>query len=369
MAAPLRVLAISSYGGLGGSELATVDFIAHRPPGIEVEVLLVSRGQMEDLLDVPTRVGRDYEGRPGPRELLRFSRSLASLLRARPPDVVWAVGSKAALLSVAASRATGTPIVWHKVDFVWDRELTRPLAAAVNWVIAVSDALVEPLGPLRERRYLGRVTPPLRLTRDVESRNQGSRPAIGTVSRLVPYKGIHHILRAAALLVDDFPGLRVLIAGGPALEYPDYPASLANLAQELGIAERLELLGHVQDVASVYERLDVFLSATYLDHEGFGLEGLGSGILEASWARVPVVVARAGGNVEALEPGVTGTLVESVEAEALAAGARPYLRDPDLARRTGEAGREFALRRGIEPRVASARLFHLLSRAAVSGPP
>jgi glycosyltransferase involved in cell wall biosynthesis len=364
MPAPLRVLAISSYGGVGGSELATVDFIAHRPAGIEVDALLVSGGRMEELLDVPTWVAHGYEGRPGPREAARFTRSLVPLLRERRPDVVWAVGSKAALLAVAASRIAGVPIVWHKVDFAWDRQLTRPLAAAVDGVTAVSNALVEVLGPLRARRYLGRVTPPLRLDRDVAPLAEGAPPVIGTVARLIPYKGIHHMLGAGALLAREFPDLRVVVAGGLAAEHPDYRSRLDALASELGIADRVELLGHVTDVASVYERLSVFLSATYLDDEGFGLEGLGAGILEASWARRPVVVARAGGSVEAVEDGVSGTLVESVDPAALAAGVRPYLRDPSLARRTGDAGREFALRRGIEPREASARMFDLLSQAA-----
>jgi glycosyltransferase involved in cell wall biosynthesis len=141
--------------------------------------------------------------------------------------------------------------------------------------------------------------------------------------------------------------------------------SLRTLADETGLGDRLELLGHVDDVASVLERLDVFLSATYLDEDGFGLEGLGVGILEASWAGVPVVVARAGGSVEAIDDGRTGTLVERAEPGALAAATAPYLRDLALAQRTGDAGRAFARSKGIEPEVAGTRLFALLRRATV----
>jgi glycosyltransferase involved in cell wall biosynthesis len=360
----VKVLAISSYGGVGGSELATVDMIDHRPPGVDVEALLVSGGEMERLLSVPTRVAQGYDSRPGPREAARFSRSLAPLLRASRPDVVWAVGSKATLLAAGACRATGTPLVWHKVDFAWDKQLAIPLATAATGVTAVSDALVEALGPLRERRYLGRVTPPLRIQREVVPRRDPERPVIGTLARLAPFKGIHHMLHATALLAEEFPGLRFVAAGGPAPEYADYPDRLRALARELGIEDRVELPGHVEDVAGVYERLSVFLSATYLDEHGFGLEGLGAGILEASWARVPVVVARAGGTVEALEDGVTGTLVGSPDPAALAAATAPYLRDPGLAERTGAAGREFALRRGIEPASASRRMFELLGQCA-----
>jgi hypothetical protein len=360
----VKVLAISSYGGVGGSELATVDMIDHRPAGVDVQALLVSGGALERLLTVPTRVARGFDGRPGPRDAARFSRSLVPLLREARPDVVWTIGSKATLLSAAACRATGVPLVWHKVDFAWDRQLAIPLAAAASGVTAVSDALVEALGPLRSSRYLGRVTPPLRIQREVVPRRDPERPVIGTLARLAPFKGVHHMIRATALLAEEFPGVRFVAAGGAAPEYPDYPASLERLAAELGIEDRVDLLGHVEDVASVYERLSVFLSATYRDEHGFGLEGLGAGILEASWARVPVVVTRAGGSVEAIEDGVTGTLVEVSEPAALAEAIAPYLRDAELAERTGAAGREYAIKRGIEPTSASRRMFDLLGLRA-----
>jgi glycosyltransferase involved in cell wall biosynthesis len=359
----MRVLAISSYGGLGGSELATADFIANRPDGVEVDVLLVTGGPMEELLDVPTRVAEGFDGRPGPRDVARFSRMLRPILREGRYDVVWAVASKAAMLAVPAARLARVPLVWHKVDFAWDRRLTKPLAGASTGVIGVSNTVVDALGPLRQRRFLGAVTPPGRLDRRVEPRFDPDRPTIGTVARVVPYKGIHHMVRAAAGLSAEFPALRLVIAGGTLPEYPDYEDELRVLADATGLGDRLELLGHVHDVASVYERLDVFLSATYLDDEGFGLEGLGLGILEASWAGVPVVVARAGGSVEAIDDGRTGTLVDDAEPGALAAATAPYLRDLELARRIGDAGREFARRKGVEPEVAGQRLFSLLQRA------
>jgi glycosyltransferase involved in cell wall biosynthesis len=318
---------------------------------------------MADILDVPTRVAHGFDGRPGPQEVARFSRALLPILREGDFDVVWAVASKAAMLALPAARIAGVPLVWHKVDFAWDRQLTRPIGAASSGVIGVSTAVVEALGPLRDKRFLGAVTPAGRLSRRVDPNFDPERPTIGTVARVVPYKGIHHMVRTAAQLSREFPALRLVVAGGTAPQYPDYLDELRALGDSVGLGERLELLGHVDDVASVLERLDVYLSATYLDEEGFGLEGLGVGILEASWAGVPVVVARAGGSVEAVDDGRSGTLVDRADPALLAAATAPYLRDLDLARRTGEAGRGFALSKGIEPEAAGRRLFALLERA------
>lgn len=362
----MKVLALSSYGVLGGAELSLATFLEHRPAGVEAEALLVSDGPLRALLaerGIPVSALSGYEGRPTPARLVRFTRSLAPLLRRGRPDAVWALGQKAALLALPACRLRRVPLVWHKVDLSWDRLLARPLAAGASGVVCVSHAVAEALGPLRARRLLGVVGPPLRLGEEVVARPDPARPAIGTVARLVPYKGHHHVIRAAALLSEEFPELRVVLAGGPAAEYPGYPDSLERLARELGLRERVELTGFTDDVPGVLAGLNVFVNATYRDEEGFGLEGLSGAMLEASSAGIPVVATRGGGTAEGVAGGETGTLVESADPELLAAAIAPYLRDPELAARTGAAGREL-VRRAFDPNAAASRLFDLIGSVA-----
>ena len=362
----MRVLAVSSYGGLGGAELALATFLEHRPPEVEAEAVLVSDGPLGALLErqgVPSVAGHGFEARPTLRALVRFTRALAPHLRRIRPDVVWATGQKAALLSLPACRAAGVPLVWHKVDFSWDRLLAKPLAAGAQGVVCVSRAACAALGPLRARRLLGVVGPPVRLPADLVARPDPERPVIGTLARLVPYKGHHHILRAAALLGEEFPALRVVLAGSGAPQYPDYPRSLEVLAEELGLSDRVELPGHIEAVEPVLERLTVFVNATYRDAQGFGFEGLSGAMLEASWAGIPVVAVRGGGTAEGLRDGATGTLVEAAEPRLLARAIAPYLRHPDLRERTGAAARAHA-RANYAPGVAARRLFSLLAAAA-----
>jgi len=359
----VRILAVSSYGVAGGAELALTTFLEHRPAGVSVGTLLVSDGPLRALLheqDIPVWVAADQAGRPTPARVRRFTGSLLALLQRFAPDVVWAVGQKAALLSAAACRLRGVPLVWHKVDFSWDRQLAKPLALASTGVIAVSRTAAEPLGILAESRLLGVVWPPVRLGEDVRAHPDPATPTIGTLARLVPYKGLHHIIRAGGLLAQEFPALRVVLAGAPVLEFPEYPSQLRALADEVGLSQRVELPGHVAEVSSVLERLTVFVSATYREGR-FGLEGLGAGILEASYVGLPVVVTRAGGSVETLEDGRTGTLVDAPDPALLAEAIAPYLRDPHHAARAGAAGRRFARAGGIEPVAAAATLFGLLA--------
>lgn len=357
----MRVLAISSYGGLGGSELSFAAFLEHRPPEVEARALLVSdgglRGRVAEL-GIPVAVAAGYEGRPTARRLGRFTRSLLALIAGDRPDAIWAMGQKAALLAAPAAHSAHLPLVWHKVDFSWDRSLAMPVAALSDGVVAVSEAAAEALGPLRLGRLLGVVGPPVTLDAALAANPDPARPAIGTLGRLVPYKGHHHILAAAALLLPEFPELRVVLAGPPAGEYPGYPRELERLAAELGMAERVELPGFVA-AADVLERLSVFVNATFRDEQGFGLEGLSGAMLEASWVGVPVVAVRGGGTAEGVLDGETGTLIESPTDAALAAAIAPYLRDPRLAARTGDAGRRFARER-FAPEAASRRLFELI---------
>ncbi|MGI8511013.1 MAG: glycosyltransferase family 4 protein [Solirubrobacteraceae bacterium] len=361
----MRVLAVASYGTLGGAELALVEFLEHRPADVEPHSLLVEDGPLRARLaerGVPVWTAAGYEGRPGPADMGRFSRSLAPLLRELGPDVVWAVGLKAATLAAPACRLTRTPLMWHKVDFSLDGRVTKPLGLAVNGVVSVSEAAAEALGPLKGRRLVDVVGPPVPLPRDLRVVPQESPPAIGTLGRLIPIKGQHHIIRAAALLCEEFPDLQVVLAGEGSPAYPDHPAALRELARETGLRDRVEFAGFV-DPASALARLTVFVNATYRDEQGYGWEGLSGAMLEASWAGLPVVATRAGGTAEGVRDGITGTLVDEADPAQLAAAIGPYLRDHELARRIGAAGAAFA-RGHFAPEVVAARLFSALARLA-----
>jgi phosphatidylinositol alpha-1,6-mannosyltransferase len=309
---------------------------------------------------VPVWLGVGYEGAPGARELWRFTRSLGRLLRGWRPDVVWATGQKGALLAAPACRLSRVPVVWHKIDLSWDRPLAIPLAAITDGVIAVSEGAARALGPLRGR-VRAVVPPPVMLPPALAAPLEGP-PTIGMLARGVPYKGHRHLLRAAALLSQEFPDLRVLASCAPAPEYPGYRDEMRALARELGLGERAELPEWIA-ADDALRRLTVLVSATYRDEQGFGLEGFGLTIAEAAWAGVPSVVAAGGGAAEALADGRTGTLVPRADPALLAEAIAPYLRDPELRARTGAAGRAFARER-FAPEVVIPRLWAALEAAA-----
>jgi hypothetical protein len=197
---------------------------------------------------------------------VRFGRSLA---RWRP-DVVWALGQRRALLAAPVCRVRGVPIVWHKVDLSWDRQLAPALALAVDGVIAVSEGAARAIGPLRAR-VTAIVPPPIALDPVLEAALDGP-PTIGTLARGGALQGppSHPARGGPAVRRVPRPAGAGLVLPMP--EYPGYRAELLALARELELEERVELPEWVPG-ASALARLTVFVNATYQDEQGFGFEG------------------------------------------------------------------------------------------------
>lgn len=153
-------------------------------------------------------------------------------------------------------------------------------------------------------------------------------PVIGTVAVLRPEKRLDLVLRALAQLSEELPRVALVVAG----EGPERPL-LERLATELGVAERVHLLGHRTDVPDVLAGIDVAVSAS--EREGSPLA-----VMEYMEAGVPVVATRVGGLPDLIDDGVHGRLVPSGDAGALAGALGELLRHPDARRAMGERARE-----------------------------
>ena len=147
---------------------------------------------------------------------------------------------------------------------------------------------------------------------------KSSYPSICVVGRLVPHKQVEHAIDAAAVLVEEFPDLRLRIVGSGWWE-----AELHEHARELVERGTVEFLGHVSEVRKqeIYE--ESWLMALPSVKEGWGLV-----VGEAAAHRTPTVAyASAGGTRESIVDGVSGMLVDSPAELTAALGA--LLRDAD----------------------------------------
>jgi glycosyltransferase involved in cell wall biosynthesis len=142
-------------------------------------------------------------------------------------------------------------------------------------------------------------------------------PTLCVVARLVPNKQVHHAVEVLALLAGEFPDLRLRVVGaGPAR------AHILARAEELGVADRVDLLGGVDD-ATKHEVL-----ATASVHLCLSVkEGWGRVVMEAAAHEVPTVAYRASGGLrESVRDGETGLLADDVLQMAMHTG--DLLRNP-----------------------------------------
>jgi phosphatidylinositol alpha-1,6-mannosyltransferase len=160
-------------------------------------------------------------------------------------------------------------------------------------------------------------------------------PVLLSVGRLQRRKGHDTTIQAVAQVIQDFPGLRYVIAGDGA-ERP----RLQKLAEELGVGSSVVFLGEVEDerLPALYAACDVFLMPTR--REGPDVEGFGIVYLEAAASGRASIGGRNGGVPEAIEEGRSGLLVSGTDAEELAAAIRQLLASDTLRAEMGAAGRE-----------------------------
>jgi glycosyltransferase involved in cell wall biosynthesis len=161
----------------------------------------------------------------------------------------------------------------------------------------------------------------------------GSTPGeslLCNVGRLDPSKGQACFLRALAEMRTRNPGYRfraLLVGDGPLKD------DLRRLAEDLGLADRVRLLGVRRDVAEIVAASDVFVLASLN-------EGLSQAMLEAMALGTPVVATDVGGTSDAVVPGRTGWLVTAADSSGLATAIEQALGDKREATARAAAARQ-----------------------------
>ncbi|MBB5138781.1 D-inositol-3-phosphate glycosyltransferase [Thermocatellispora tengchongensis] len=147
------------------------------------------------------------------------------------------------------------------------------------------------------------------------------------VGRVQPLKGPDVLLRAAARMLVEDPGLRrrlvVACVGGPSGSGLSRPAMLADLSRELGIADIVRLVPPApqHELADWYRAADVTVVPSH--NESFGLVAL-----ESQACGTPVVAASVGGLRTAVRDGVSGLLVDGHDPGDWARVLHRLLREP-----------------------------------------
>jgi len=344
-----RVLHLRTVSGKGGGPEKTLlnnprflsdeyDVrLAYVRPEVDAEYDMPRRAESMgvQLADIPERCGTD------PRTVWRLAREI---VRFRP-HLLHAHDYKTNLLGVALARCFRIPVVTTlhgyvtrggrlELYYLADR-MALPL---MDHVVSVSPDLDRQAGAVRvppSRRSMlenGIDTDDFRRRLNVAAAKKrlglhSGQAVIGAVGRLAPEKGFDVLIRATASLAKSGVDLVLLIAGTGEEDQP-----LRELAEQIGVADRVRLLGHVGDPRTLFEAMDVFVLSSYR-------EGLPNVLLEAMALEVAVVATRVNGVPRLVRDGENGLLVEAGSHDELSAAIGRLLGDDATRHRLGQAGR------------------------------
>ena len=263
---------------------------------------------------------------------------LRRIIRQFQPDVVTAHSSKAGILGRIACKLNSVPCIFTAHGWAFTEGVPQPTRTLYQFV----ERLLEPLASqiicvseydraiglgvgMNPRRLMtihnGMPDIPLYLRADPTA---GSPVRIATVARVDSQKDYPTLLKACQPITDIHLDL---IGDGPQL------AEMKDLAQSLGMADRVSFLGFRQDVANILAQAHIFTLIS--NWEGFPLS-----TLEAMRAGLPIVVSDVGGASEAIIEGETGYCVPRGDVLALRERLLALVTDPNLRHKIGQGSRQ-----------------------------
>ena len=284
-----------------------------------------------------------------PWRIWRNAAALTRVAAAKRVDLIHARSRAPAWSAWLAARRAGVPFVTtyhgaYNENFPGKRRYNAIMAAG-DRVIAISHFIADlikvrhAIDPARIRVIHRGVDPaifdpdvvvPDRIVRLLTAwRLPDGVPTIMLPGRITRWKGPQVLIRALAQM-QRRDAMVVLV--GDAQGREGFVAELVALAAELGVAERVRLVGHCEDMPAALMLSDVVVNAS-TDPEAFGRV-----VIEAQAMARPVVGSDHGGAVETIEHGETGWRVPPDDPAALAA-ALDHALDMDAEQRAALGAR------------------------------
>jgi glycosyltransferase involved in cell wall biosynthesis len=268
-------------------------------------------------------------------DTMTYTFRLARRLRILRPDIVHTNTLKAGVYGSLAGRLARLPVVWHVRDRIAPDYLPHAAVPLMRFLIAtLPDGVVanseETRRTLRSAPEVTRVVysivhDPVTLPSARLAKTNPEPFVVGMVGRLAPWKGQHVFLEAFARAFSR--GNEVAVLVGEAMfgsEEEKYARYLHEMAQRLGIADRVHFRGFRDDVWAELAPMSICVHASVVP------EPFGQVIVEAMLASIPVIATEGGGPSEIVTDGQDGLLYPPGDVGALADAMRRLREDGAL---------------------------------------
>jgi GalNAc-alpha-(1->4)-GalNAc-alpha-(1->3)-diNAcBac-PP-undecaprenol alpha-1,4-N-acetyl-D-galactosaminyltransferase len=285
---------------------------------------------MRNSMSMADAIGRNWQ---------RVARLRAEIRRSRP-DVAISFLASTNVLTLAATRAMGIPVIVAERIDPRAEPISRFWASARRLLYPRADAVVVQTAGASE--WAAHFMPPEKVhiipnpvapgTEEAGARQltrrhawlDGDGPKIFAAGRLVPQKGFDILLRAFARCRTEHPGWSLIILGEG-----EERGRIEALAADLGINASVALPGYVPHAARIFPSADLFvLSSRY--------EGFPNALLDAMMCGVAVIAADCpSGPRQIIRDGIDGILVERDSVDSLSAAMHELMAHPELRRQLG----------------------------------
>jgi glycosyltransferase involved in cell wall biosynthesis len=348
-----RVLHLDHTTAAGGAELALVRMLAADPQWTPYVLTPPAGAGVFDRLDGVVARGaggiRQPAGVSSGRRWTTLAAAWRLLVQAaatrthreyRRAELVDANSARAAAYGALAVRGSRKPFVVHLRDTVDAAALgnagyslmSRLVLPRADGVVANSRMTLQTALPFLRTGAVTAVIPSASGLRPVTAGPDERGPGplrIGMLARIDPWKGQALLIEAFAEAFADDTVLE--IAGSAPFGHERHMDGLRAQAEHLGVADRVVLLGHVDDVGALLRRWDIAVQYSTRP------EPLGQNVLQYLAAGRTVLVADEGGPVEWVDDGVNGLRVSPRDVAALAGALRRLADDSALRLRLAAA--------------------------------
>lgn len=157
---------------------------------------------------------------------------------------------------------------------------------------------------------------------------KGRLKIVGIVANIRPIKRIEDLVNAFAMVKKQLNDVALVIVGA------GETVGLMRLAGDLGIADAVIMTGKQPDTEAFIRHFDVAVLCSES-------EGLSNSLIEYMYYGIPIVCTRAGGNVELVENGINGYLVDVGDIHALAGRLLTLLQNEALAYEFGRKSSQY----------------------------
>lgn len=162
---------------------------------------------------------------------------------------------------------------------------------------------------------------------------------IACIGQITRWKNQIDFIRLAKIISDKYHNIHFLIVGDDLSgKEKKYKNELLNLVKDLKLQNRVQFLGHREDIKDIINNVDLLL------HSAIG-EPFGRVLIEAMALEKSVVAYDCGGPAEIIVNGETGYLVEPYNYKELTKKTIELIENEDLRIEMGKVGRQRVIKK------------------------